>query len=178
MGRITRAKPVKLIAGFIFKDEKYLRNAEAVLARKFGKIDFKSQSMLFNFTDYYAQELGSNLKRAFISFQNLICPKSLSSVKAVTNHIEKNLSSGGNRLINIDPGYLDAARLILASTKDYAHRVYLDKGIFAEITLIFKGHSFKALEWTYPDYKSEEYIDIFHKIREIFLRQCQPILYT
>lgn len=178
MGRITRAKPVKLIAGFIFKDEKYLKKTESILARRFGKIDFKSQIIPFDFTDYYAKELGCNLNRAFISFQNLISPKSLSSVKVITNRMEGKFSSGGNRLINIDPGYLDSARLVLASTKDYAHRVYLDKGIFAEITLIFRGHSFKALEWTYPDYKSEEYIDIFHKIREIFLSQCQQFPHT
>lgn len=175
MGRITRAKPVKLIAGFIFKDEKYFNKAESILARRFGKIDFKSRIIPFNFTDYYLKEFGSDLNRVFISFENLISPKSLSSVKVITNRAEEKLSLGGNRLINIDPGYLDAARLILASTKDYAHRVYLDKGIFAEITLIFKGHSFRSWDWTYPDYKSEKYLEIFHKIREIFLRQCQSI---
>jgi hypothetical protein len=118
--------------------------------------------------------MGSGLSRAFISFKDLISPKDLSRVKVITNRIEEKLSLKGKRLVNIDPGYLDAARLVLASTKDYAHRIYLDKGIFAETTLIFKGHSFKNLEWTYPDYKSEKYLEIFNSIREIFLRQCQP----
>jgi len=178
MGKITRVKPVKLIAGFIFKDGKNFNQAEHILTRKFGKIDFKSQFLAFNYTDYYAKELGSGLNRVFISFQDLISPRDLSSIKVAANRIEERLSLKGNRLVNIDPGYLDAARLILASTKDYAHRVYLDKGIFAELTLIFKGHSFKSWEWTYPDYKSEEYIAIFNKIREIFLRQCQPTPHT
>lgn len=178
MGRITRAKPVKLITGFIFKDEKYFQKALSILARKFGKIDFKSQILPFNFTDYYSKELGINLNRAFISFQDLISPKSLPLIKVITNRIENKLSLGGNRLINIDPGYLDAARLVLASTKDYAHRIYLERGIFAEITLNFKEHSFRALEWTYPDYKSDKYLEIFHKIREIFLRQCQQFPHT
>ncbi len=172
MGRITRAKPVKLITGFIFRDEKYFKKTENILTRKFGKIDFKSQIIPFDFTDYYAKEFGGNLNRVFVSFENLISPKYLSSIKVITNSVEKKLSLNGNRLINIDPGYLDSARLVLASTKDYAHRIYLDKGIFAEITLIFKDRSFRAWEWTYPDYKREEYIEIFHKIRAIFLRQC------
>ncbi len=178
MGKITRAKPVKLIAGFIFRDDKYLKKAESILVRKFGRIDFKSQIIPFNFTDYYAKEFGINLKRVFISFEDLISPKSLSSIKVITNQIEKKLSLNGKRLINIDPGYLDSARLVLASTKDFAHRVYLDKGIFAEITLIFRDHSFRGWEWTYPDYKKEEYIEVFHKIRAIFLHQCQPIPHT
>ena len=173
MGRITRAKPVKLIAGFIFKDERYLKQAESILARKFGKIDFKSQLIPFNFTDYYTQEFGSDLKRAFVSFKRLISPKYLSVAKVTTNQIEKKLSLNGKRLINIDPGFLDSARLILASTKDFAHRIYLDQGIFAEITLVFKDHSFRGWEWTYPDYKKEEYIEIFNNIRTLFLRQCQ-----
>ena len=173
MGKIARVKPVKLVAGFIFKDDKYFNKAESILTGKFGKIDFKSRIIPFDFTDYYAKEFGEDLKRVFVSFKNLINPKYLTRAKVITNSVEKKLSLNGNRLVNIDPGYLDAARLILASTKDFAHRVYLDKGIFAETTLIFKDHSYRGWEWTYPDYKREDYIEIFHKIREIFLRQCQ-----
>jgi hypothetical protein len=173
MGKITRVKPVKLITGFIFKDEKYFNQSEIILSRKFGKVDFKSLILPFNYTDYYAKEMGSGLSRAFISFKDLISPRALAAVKVLTNRVEEKISLKGKRLVNIDPGYLDAARLVLASTKDYAHRLYLDRGIFAETTLIFKGHSFKDLEWTYPDYKSKEYLEIFSAIREIFLRQCQ-----
>ena len=168
MGKITRVKPVKLIIGFIFKEEITFKKAKRILTGKFGKIDFESEDIPFNFTDYYRPEFGENLKRAFVSFRKLIHPKHLPLVKVMTNGIEEKLSLGKKRLINIDPGYLDLAKLVLASTKDYAHRVYLDKGIFAEITLSFKGNSFRAKEWTYPDYRTEGYIMIFNKIRGIY----------
>lgn len=173
MGIVTRVKPVKLICGFIFQDDKYLIKAKGILSRKFGKIDFESKALPFNFTDYYTREFGTDLKRVFVSFENLIKPDYLALAKIITNLVEKKLSSGGNRRINIDPGYLDSARLVLASTKDFAHRIYLNKGIFAETTLVFRDHSFRSWEWTYPDYKKEEYITIFNKIRSIFTDQCQ-----
>ena len=174
MGKITRVKPAKLVIGFIFKDEEVFQKVKGILIRKFGKIDFESRVMPFNFTDYYAEELGDGLKRVFVSFRRLIYPANLSRLKIITNSIEKKLLSGRKRLINIDPGYLDLAKLVLASTKDYAHRIYLGKGIFAEITLFFKDNSFRAQEWTYPDYRTDNYIKIFNKIREIYADAISP----
>jgi len=171
MGKVTSIKPAKLITGFIFKSEVSLKQAEDSLTRKFGRIDFRSRIMPFDLTDYYRQEFGSGLNRVFVSFRKLINPARLPEIKRITNNIETKLSLKSKRLVNIDPGYLDLAKVILASTKDYAHRIYLAKGIFAEITLSFKGNSFKAWEWTYPDYRKEEYIIIFNKIRDIYLNQ-------
>ncbi len=179
MGKIIRAKPVKLIVGFIFKEEINLKKAKRILIGKFGKIDFESEIIPFNFTDYYRPEFGDGLKKAFVSFRKLIHPDNLAQVKVITNGIEEKLSLEKKRLINIDPGYLDLAKLVLASTKDYAHRVYLNKGIFAEVTLSFKGNSFRAQEWTYPDYRTEDYISIFNKIRGIYSDNlCQLTLHT
>ncbi|MCX5706361.1 MAG: DUF4416 family protein [Candidatus Omnitrophica bacterium] len=168
MGKIAKARPVKLITGFIFKDNAAFKKAKILLKQRFGKIDFESQTLPFNLTDYYKKEFGDGLKRVFISFRRQIPPQELSKIKVFTNQIEKKISCGKNRLVNIDPGYLDLAKLILASTKDYVHRIYLDKGIYAEITLFYQDKSFKPWTWTYPDYRTPEYIAIFNHIREIY----------
>lgn len=171
MGKITPDKPVKLIIGFIFKEMCALDKSKAILEARFGKIDFESAKFPFSLTDYYQEEFGSDLKRVFISFKKLIHPGVLAAIKISTIKIEQRLSVGHKRRVNIDPGYLDLAKLVLASTKDYAHRVYLDKGIYAEITLSYQGKGFCAWAWTYPDYRTDDYRNIFNQIREIYAGQ-------
>jgi len=163
--------PVKLIIGFIFKNEDTFYRAERILEKKYGKIDFISEILEFNHTDYYEKEFGQGLKRRFISFRRLIPAEDLSKIKNFTNKVEKKLSGKGLRRINIDPGYLNLAKLVLASTKDFTHRVYLGKGIFAEITLFYQDKAFRPREWTYPDYRTAEYGVIFNQIREIYAKQ-------
>ncbi|MBM3255278.1 MAG: DUF4416 family protein [Candidatus Omnitrophica bacterium] len=166
MGKIQKTQPVKLICGFIFKEEAYLKKAKVSLFKKFGAFDYESRILDFNYTDYYAKEFGRGLKRSFASFKRPIFPSELSKIKLITNKIEDRISYRDLRLVNIDPGYLDLAKLVLASTKDFSHRIYLDCGIYAEITLAYQGGTFRPLGWTYPDYRSAEYIDIFNQIRE------------
>jgi hypothetical protein len=168
MGKIQKTQPVKLICGFIFKQDDYLKKAKGLLFKKFGALDYESQILDFDYTDYYAKEFGQGLKRSFASFKRLILPSELSRIKLITNKIEDKISYRGLRLVNIDPGYLDLAKLVLASTKDFSHRIYLDCGIYAEITLTYQGKTFRPLDWTYPDYRSAEYIDIFNHIREVY----------
>ena len=148
MGKITPAKPVKLIIGFIFKEKKIFNSLKSVLIKHFGEVDFESRIMPFTLTDYYRDEFGSGLKRIFISFRKLIRPQQISGIKILTNKIEEESSCANKRLINIDPGYLDSAKLVLASTKDYVHRIYLGKGIYAEVTLFYQDKSFRAWQWT------------------------------
>lgn len=173
MGFIHKPYPVKLITGFIFKQKEILDKAITILEKYFGKIDFKSEILPFIYTDYYEKELGKDLKRNFISFKRLINPENLSKIKIITNRIEQKLSYKQHRLINIDPGYVDLAKLVLASTKDYKHRIYLGKGIYAEVTLFYQDRSFRYWEWTYPDYKTEAYINIFNRIRTIYAEQIK-----
>lgn len=186
MGEPKGPLPVKLITGFIFKDENLARNASKILVKKFGRIDFKSPTIAFDHTDYYENELGKGLSRKFISFEDLIQPDTLPRIKIITNKIEKEVSKGltsqlmfksfktYGRRINIDPGYLNLAKLVLASTKDYKHRIYLGKGIYSEIALFYENRSFRPWDWTYPDYRTDEYIAIFHKIRDIYAAQIKP----
>jgi len=173
MGRIKKHPPVKLIIGFIFKEESILNEAKAILVRRFGKIDFESQTLPFVHTNYYEKEFGKDLKRKFTSFTKLVLPYDLPKIKIITNKIESNLSSGSSRLINIDPGYLELAKLILASTKDYKHRIYLKRGIYAEVTLFYQDKTFQSWQWTYPDYRTPEYIAIFNRIRQIYAQQIK-----
>ena len=99
----------------------------------------------------------------------------LSKIKVFTNRVENKLSLNSRRQINIDPGYLDMAKLVLASTKDYKHRIYLDRGIYAEITLFYRDKTFQPWEWTYPDYRTSDYIRIFNQIRQVYAQQTKKI---
>ncbi len=171
MGKITLVNPVKMITGFIFKDETVFRKTLILLKKNFGKIDFESPALKFDYTDYYENEFGKGLSRKFVSFKKLVLPDRLAKIKSLTNTLELNLTFNNKRIINIDPGYLDLAKLVLATTKDFAHRIYLKHGIYAEVTLFYSKNSFTFKEWTYPDYRTPEYIEIFNHIREIYARQ-------
>lgn len=171
MGKINPVNPLKLIAGFIFKDDAVFRQTLILLENNFGKIDFESPALKFDYTDYYENELGTGLLRKFVSFKKLILPSSLAKIKSFTNTLELNLAFNNKRQINIDPGYLGLAKLVLATTKDFAHRIYLKQGIYADVTLFYSKNSFTFREWTYPDYRTPEYIEIFNHIREIYARQ-------
>lgn len=174
MGKIKRNLSVKLVIGFIFKDEDVFNKTKTILEKKFGRIDFESKILSFDHTTYYEKELGKPLKRRFISFKRLISCQNLPKIKIITNRLENRLlTSQSNRTINIDPGYLNHAKLILASTKDYKHRIYLNQGIYAEVTLFYEAKSFRPWEWTYPDYKTDEYIAIFNLMREIYVKQVK-----
>jgi hypothetical protein len=175
MGTVTRPSPVKLICGFIFSaDEQYTR-ARSLIEKRYGKADLESPAIPFTFTKHYAAEMGERLTRRFCSFPRLICPSQLASIKLWTNRLEERFLLSGNRRVNLDPGYVDMAKLVLASTKDFSHRIYLDKGIHAEVTLCYscKSKSFKPWEWTYPDYRTPEYISIFNAVREIYITQIR-----
>ncbi|MFA4992849.1 MAG: DUF4416 family protein [Candidatus Omnitrophota bacterium] len=169
MGKVRKYNQlVKLIAGFIYKDEAIFIKSRDKLKKIFGRIDFESGPIDFNYTHYYEKEMGVGLKRRFISFARLISIQDLYRIKLYTNRLETKFLYSGMRQVNIDPGYVDLAKLVLASTKDYAHRIYLRKGIFAEITLSYRNNSFIPNDWTYPDYRSQEYIDLFNKVRKLY----------
>jgi hypothetical protein len=171
MGKIKAHHKTKLIIGFIFKDPSLYSLAKSVLIKKFGAIDFESQIIDFDYTPYYENEFGKELKRSFISFKKLIPPDELPGVKILTNKLEEKFSFDKKRRVNLDPGYLDMAKLVLATTKDNRHRIYIGKGIFGEITIYYQNGSFRGWECTYPDYKSERYLEIFNRIREIYAGQ-------
>ena len=171
MGKITTPQKVKLFIGIILKNESLSGPLTKQLCLEFGRIDFESNYLNFDYTDYYEKEIGVNLKRKFVSFENLIPPGKIAKIKNTTNKIESRFSENKNRRVNLDPGYLNDAKMILVTTKDYSHRLYLKNGIYAEVTLSFSKNSFRAHPWAYPDYQSKEYIELFNRMRRIFMRQ-------
>ena len=175
MGQIKPPSPVKLIVGVIAGDTSLLVAVHRRLQERFGEIDFISQFMPFGYTAYYEQEMGVGLQRQFISFDELIMPDALAEVKRFSNALECEFAEKetAHRRVNLDPGYISAAKLVLASTKDHAHRIHLRNGIYAEITLKFRHKTFQPWEWTYPDYRTPAYIEIFNQIRQIYLKQLK-----
>jgi len=173
MGNVLPHEKVKLIIGFIFNDADILRKAESLITKKYGPIDLKSGVMGFRHTDYYNEELGDGLKREFISIKKLISPEGVYRVKLATNKIERRLSDHGKRTINIDPGYLTPGKLVLLTTKDHSHRIYLKKGIYAESTLKFQSGTYARWDTTFPDYRSNDYIRLFNEMRTVYRGQLK-----
>jgi len=156
----------KLVISFISKDKELINSCIKKVGQKFSPADFVTEFVDFTHTSYYEKELGGSLKRRFASFKKLLDRKDLVKVKKLTNLIENETVHSKKRRINIDPGFLTIENFILASGKNFTHRVYLKDGIFADLTLIFTKNDFKELSWTYPDYKEKAVKDMLRKIRE------------
>jgi len=168
MGLPAPFSPAKLVCAVLLRDTLLLEKLTARLRREFGEIDFQSEPLAFDFTEYYRNEMGSGLLRVFFSFATLMDPARLSDAKLATNHIEEEFSADGARQVNVDPGLLFESRFVLATTKDYSHRIPLQNGIYAEVTLLYTQKQFRPLPWTYPDYRSSEYHRILSRIRALF----------
>jgi hypothetical protein len=167
MGSPTPPEKALLFIGTLFFNEDYYVEARQSLERIFGEIVMETPAIRWDFSDYYKDELGEPIYRRFMFFKNLMEQENLSTIKLTTNEVEKNLSSDGKRNINLDPGYLTPAKIVLASTKDYSHRIYLKDGIYAEVTLIFKKGQFIPHINTYKDYQDEKYLRIFMMARKL-----------
>jgi len=167
--------PVKLVCGLLYKEETWYEQGTVDLQTHFGEIDFLSQPLEFRFTDYYYKSMGQPLFRRFLSFRNFIDPSTLAETKVWTNMLEEKYAqlSGAERALNIDPGYLNLTAFILATSKNYAHRIYLGQGVFAQQELLFERKKVQTLDWTYPDYRSYEYQEILKKIRELYAAQIR-----
>lgn len=175
MSTPSKADNVKLIASTFSSEESLLDPVIQELQKMFGPIDWKSPGLFFDRTRYYAREMGWPLYRRFVSFRNLVPPENLVDIKLKTNEVEERHLKAKKRIVNIDPGYISLERLILATGKNYTHRVYLSRGIYADLTLIFQRGSFRTLEWTYMDYADPEIIAYFNEIRERYKRQLRGI---
>ena len=175
MGEIKKHPPVKLIVGMIAADTGLFSSAETALSERYGLTDSQSSILPFDYTDYYTEEMGPDLARKFISFAELIQPEEIVEIKSSTNDLEREFlcPDSNKRRINLDPGYVSAAKLVLATTKDHIHRIHLRNGIYAETTLRMESKTFRPWQWTYPDYRSKEYIEIFNEIRRIYMDQLR-----
>jgi len=165
--------PVKFICGFIYSTEKIYQSTKKYLERKFGPIDFECERIDFTFTEYYHPEMGKPLSRRFVSFKNLRKSDQFVNIKLYCIKLEKKFALSLHRRINIDPGYVNEAKLILTTTKDFAHRIHLGKGIYAEVTLYYLKDCFSYVPTTFPDYRTPQYKKIFFDIRKIYRQQIR-----
>ncbi|RMF75446.1 MAG: DUF4416 family protein [Planctomycetota bacterium] len=175
MGELRRVGGVKLICGMLSGDADLLARAAQLLARSFGAVDLTSDTWPFDQTDYYEAEMGPNLLRRFVSFERLASPDQLASIKRETNALEERIADecvalGVRRPVNLDPGYVHSGKLVLASTKDASHRIYLGHRVYAEVTLQYRHGQWRPQEWTYADYRQGHYFPFFSEVRERLLR--------
>jgi len=178
MGAIRPPVPVKPFVGILLSDRDALDSVEARLAEVLGPVDHRMAPIPFSFTQYYTREMGPSIKRAFLSFEGLIDGDRLPAVKIQTNNIEAEFSPGPSdrpflRSVNIDPGYLEQSKVVLASTKNFYHRIYLGGGIFGEVTLHYTQNTFQSFPWTYPDYKTPDYHEFFTTVRRTYRAQLK-----
>jgi hypothetical protein len=173
MSKPTSPAPAKLVIGCFTRDKGILEDVARKLSVSFGPPDVISRWLPFKHTDYYTSEMGSPLFRRLMAFRELVQPDTLADIKLFTNDLEGQFLTQGKRLVNIDPGYLLAERLVLATGKNYAHRIYLREGIYADLTLIYRKGRFRPLDWTYPDYAGEAIIDFLMSVRDRYLRQLR-----
>lgn len=166
---------VKLVSSLFSSQERLIEKGIQDLEQLFGRTDWVSPRLLFDRTRYYEREMGWPLHRRFISFRDLVRPEDIVGIKLETNRIENRYKQDGKRIINIDPGYVALERLVLATGKNYTHRIHLSKGIYADLTLVFNKGSFRPLAWTYRDYADPEVIGYFNIIREGYKEQIRGI---
>lgn len=180
MWEIEEPKPVKLIIAIMAADQKCLIAALDVIVAEFGTTDIVSDIWPFDQTDYYKEQTGPHIAKQFVSIEKLIDPSELAQIKHKTNQIEQSqaelLHSAGvvwPRPINLDPGIIEPSKLILASTKNYSHRIYIGLGMYAEVTLMFHKGKWQPFPYTYPDYKQTGYHEFFSKVRSRLIEQLK-----
>ena len=177
MWELKEPKPVKLIVGILAANHQCLHSAIDTITGKFGRLDFSSEVWPFENTDYYSEQTGPRILRKFVSIEKLIDPGKLAKIKIQTNKLEqklaKSLALPLPRPVNLDPGIIEPSKLILATTKNYSHRIYIGKKMFAEVTLIYDKGKWRPLEHTYPDYRQQSYFDFFSKVRDGLLGQLK-----
>lgn len=170
---ITLPKEVKFFVGCLYRSREKLSLAVKELENCFGKVDLESEEFPFDVTDYYEKEIGKGIKRRFFSFSGLFNPVYLSDAKLITNEIEKKLAVNGRRSVNLDIGYIDFDKVVLASAKYCIHKIYIGHGIYADMTLHYEKGKYFPYPWAFMDFKSERYHRFFLKMREIYKRQMK-----
>ena len=175
MGQAGAPQPVKLIVGMLASQESCFAWAQDQMEKHWGTIDITSEVMPFDYTDYYAREMGERLLRKFVSFAELIDPGELAAVKHQSNALESEIDGWAEnqgqqpkakRLINLDPGYIEPSKLVLATTKNYSHRIYIGQSMYAEATLRYQKGRWQGWPYTYPDYASGAYDEFLNRVRE------------
>jgi hypothetical protein len=177
MWELHNPRPVKLIIGILAANEAALAAAVKAISKSFGVIDLTSDVWPFTQTDYYKDELGENALRQFVSIDKLIDPGKLAKIKHTANKLEMKLARSLKlplpRPVNLDPGIIEPSKLILASTKNFSHRIYIGNKMFAEVTLMYEKGNWRHFEYTFPDYRQSCYQDFLTKVRSRLREQLK-----
>jgi hypothetical protein len=168
--------PAKLVCGVIFGRDTFYERAKERLVGDYGPADLESPAFAFDATDYYEDEMGPGLRRRFMAFARLVMPERLAGIKLQTNGLEDRIREDAampGRAVNIDPGILTASALIMATAKDFTHRIPLAHGIYAHLELLFTRTDLRFLDWTYPDFRQDSYRRFFLDLRKLYLEQLR-----
>ncbi len=166
-------KPVKLFVGLFLKDKTQFLRATRLLTDRFGPVDMVSRWFPFDLTDYYQKEMGAPLFRRMLAFVSLIPREALADIKLKTNALEDAFALDGKRRVNLDPGYVTRANVILATGKNFSHRIYIGQGIWADLTLIYRKGTFERLPWTYPDYCRSDMLLYLKRVRDKYVEDLR-----
>ena len=169
MSELQTPRPAKLVIGILTGEPQIIEELLPEFISLYGKIDMVSPWMVFDYTRYYEKEMGSPLSRRLFSFQSLIEQQDLASVKMATHQIERTCAPNNMRRVNIDPGYMLRERFVLASGKNFSHRISIGDGIYADLTLIYKKGRFQILPWTYPDYTDDGMLNYLERVRNKYI---------
>jgi hypothetical protein len=175
MAQPHEPQPVKYFVALLYREEQWLASARGALEQHWGVIDFCSEPYHFDMTDYYAPEMGTPLYRRLLSFESLASPTALVAMKLACNELEDMLCSAGARTVNLDCGYCDHHKVVLASAKEAGQKVYLDKGIYADLVARFARGGFVCFEWTFPDFRDGRYNGALATIRSRYLQQRRAL---
>ena len=178
MGATYDFEKEKLIVGVIYADEDILRRGIEMLTEAFGPIDGESVHFSFSkeFSNYYDEELGGEGMRVILSFRDTVDPSRQAEIKLRTNEMEKILSAGVGRRINLDPGFINHGRLMLATTKKAGFRIPLSDGIYTELTLFYAKGEWHKLPWTYRDYQSQKVQAFITEVRSRYLAERRRLM--
>lgn len=173
MASIQPPPSVKYFIAVLFKDRADLERARELIIGRWGELDFEGTDHLFDVTDYYEQEMGAPLFRRLLAIEKLYEPTLVVDMKLACNEIEDRLAAGGRRMVNCDAGYLDHNKVLLASAKEAGQKIYIDRGIYADLAGRYKSGKYRPFEWSFPDFKDGRYDAELCAIRALYLKQVK-----
>jgi hypothetical protein len=176
MGKVSSPQPVKFFLGLLTSRPDLAAEIEERISLAFGEVDLRSDSFPFNSTDYYEKEMGKPITRRFFSLSDLRPAELLAEMKLKTNELETLFAqavSAVRRPVNLDPGYIEQSKIVLASTKNFYHRILLADGIYAEVTMHYEKGGWQPFPWTFPDFRGGRYNEFFTRLREVYRSQLR-----
>ena len=171
MAQVEAVEPVKLLVALLWADPRSRDAALELLQARWGTIDFSGADHPFDVTNYYEREMGPSLQRRLVSFSRRIPPESLPAVKLAGNRIEEQLARRGRRRVNLDAGYLDHSKVVLASMKFAGQKIHLGQGVYADLMSRYRKGRYRPLEWAFPDFRDGRYDRDLAQIRDLYMVQ-------